>query len=98
MGVRAEDVRVDGTADLIGSAVHVDQLGHQQVVHVQLDAEGVVPTDFGIELDRERDTFAILDEVGHHVDIWEPLPLHIDLGKVHLFDLHTGAALTRAAA
>ena len=98
MGVRAEDVRVDGTADLIGSAVHVEQLGHQQLVHVALDAEGVVATDYGIESDRERDTFAILDEVGRSVGIWEPLPLHIDLAKVHLFDLHTGAALARTAA
>ena len=98
MGVRAEDVRVDGAADLIGSAVHVEQLGHQQLVHVALDAEGVVATDYGIESDRERDTFAILDEVGRSVGIWEPLPLHIDLAKVHLFDLHTGAALARTAA
>jgi hypothetical protein len=31
------------------------------------------------------------------IDIWKPLPLSIDTGSIHLFDLVTGAALCRPA-
>ena len=65
------------------------------LVHVALDAECAIPTEFGIELDRERASIAVVTELGQPLTMWEPLGLELDLSKVHLFDLDTGAAVAR---
>ena len=93
LGVRPEDVRLDGEGQLVGSAVHVEVLGHEQLVHVALEAARVVPHAGGVELDREPGGLAMLLPADRPVDIWQPMRLRVDTARVHLFDPATGDSL-----
>jgi len=84
MGIRPEhlNVEVGGPAGLLnGSADGVEDLGNEELIHVNAAGQDIVAV-IGSE---------------HRVRPGDPMSLQIPLDKVHLFDPETGASLSPTA-
>jgi ABC-type sugar transport system ATPase subunit len=83
VGIRPEALRLDPDGPLLGSAVGIDDLGHERVVRIAVpDASGDQPI-----------VHLIVGPIGRFGG-WEPIRLAVDVERVRLFDPVGGRRLT----
>ena len=88
LGVRPEHLRLDPSGTVVATVRHVEWLGHEALIRLQIhDADGV-PRDWIARTDTEGAPPAVGDEVR----------LAVEPGRSHLFDPDSGRRLDGAAA
>jgi multiple sugar transport system ATP-binding protein len=107
-GVRPSAFRAVGGGQLVMDVSSSERLGSHILVHGRLDAPGYRPRHAGAEAGADDDPLAtdvpadpadrrgtvdVLLPNDHVVDPWQPLPLEIEPGGIHLFDADSGLAL-----
>jgi multiple sugar transport system ATP-binding protein len=98
LGFRPEAVRRDPDGPLVVSPTWAEPRGVDQLVTARIDASRVTETRDGIVVSEDTSSMIHVSMSARDViDIWKPLPLSIDTGSIHLFDLVMGAALCRPA-
>lgn len=81
------DVRVE--------IVKAEHLGPQVFASATLEAHGVADADGIVVVDTAPTTTigVLFDADDVEVDLWRPVPLDLDRGRLHFFDLATGVAI-----
>lgn len=95
VGVRPDDLSLvpdSCLADLRVEIVGVERLGSHLLASATLEAHSVRDRD-GIVVDPEpTTTIRVLLDDEIEVDLWRPVGLAVDVDRLHLFDLRSGAA------
>jgi multiple sugar transport system ATP-binding protein len=93
VGIRPSAFRVDAGGPLVMDVSSTEQLGAHILVHGRLGAPAWRPPDGEPEFAGRRGPVEVMLPADRPVDPWQPLPLDIEPGGIHLFDVDSGLAL-----
>ncbi|MEL6891029.1 MAG: ABC transporter ATP-binding protein, partial [Actinomycetota bacterium] len=96
VGIRPEAIHVDPDGPLELSVDSVEQLGHEWLVRLVVDAPAIQVSEDGGTLgvaEHPFSTVAMLLRADRPPSLWEPIRADVDVTGVHLFDLADGRAL-----
>jgi multiple sugar transport system ATP-binding protein len=95
LGFRPEAARRDPDGPFVVSAVTVEHRGVDQLVAARFDAPAVFLTSSGVAVSEDMSSIVHVSlSPKDRVDIWQPIPLSIDMPAICLFDLATGRAIS----
>jgi len=93
VGIRPSAFRAAADGALVMDVSFTERLGSHVLVHGRLDAPAWRSADGQPDVADRRGTVEVMLPGDRAVDPWQPLPLDVEPGEIHLFDVDSGLAL-----
>jgi ABC-type sugar transport system ATPase subunit len=93
VGIRPSAFRVDAGGAFVMDVSSTERVGAHVLVHGRLDAPAWRSRHTEPEVADRRGAVEVMLQCAGTIDPWQPLPLDVEPGSVHLFDIDTGRAL-----